>query len=147
MFLSLYIQAAVVWNFCLIGNIRHNFLIPRMIKSVPMPIQTPDLHRVYYIFHIGESRWLSGVRGVSKACRITAKPGNILNLWCQLSFLAFNESYGLRIKRKHNKIWTRNEILILRFRVNNIRSNRGGIVKFFIKTSQSAKKCIICTLI
>ena len=42
-------KAAIVSNFCLIGNIHHNFLIPRMIESVPktfMPIQTPDLHRV-----------------------------------------------------------------------------------------------------
>ena len=33
----------------LIGNIHHNFLVPRMIESDPktfMPIQTPDLHRV-----------------------------------------------------------------------------------------------------
>ena len=42
-------KAAVIFNFCLIGNIHHNFLVPRMIESVPetfMPIQTPDLHRV-----------------------------------------------------------------------------------------------------
>ena len=42
-------KAAVIFNFCLIGNIHHNFLVPRMIESAPktfMPIQTPDLHRV-----------------------------------------------------------------------------------------------------
>ena len=44
-----YKKAAVIFNFCLIGNISHNFLIPRMIELVPktfMPIRTPDLHRV-----------------------------------------------------------------------------------------------------
>ena len=38
-------KAAVIFNFCLIGNIRHNFLVPRMIETAPktfMPIQTPD---------------------------------------------------------------------------------------------------------
>ena len=33
----------MISNFCLIGNIRHNFLVPRMIESAPktfMPIQT-----------------------------------------------------------------------------------------------------------
>ena len=42
-------KAAVIFNFCLIGNINHNFLVPIMIESAPktfMPIQTPDLHRV-----------------------------------------------------------------------------------------------------
>jgi hypothetical protein len=42
-------KAAVIFNFCLIGNIHYNFLVPRMIESAPktfMPIQTPDLHRV-----------------------------------------------------------------------------------------------------
>ena len=42
-------KAAVIFNFCLIGNIHHNFLVPRMIESAPktfMPIQTPDLDRV-----------------------------------------------------------------------------------------------------
>ena len=42
-------KAAVFWHFYLIGNIRHNFLVPRMIASNPktfMHIQTPDLHRV-----------------------------------------------------------------------------------------------------
>ena len=42
-------KAAVIFNFCLIGNIHHSFLVPRMIESAPktsMPIQTPDLNRV-----------------------------------------------------------------------------------------------------
>ena len=44
-------KAAVVFNFCLIGNIHHNFLVPRMIELARktfmiMPIQTLDLHRV-----------------------------------------------------------------------------------------------------
>ena len=42
-------KAAVVSNFCLIGKIRHNFLVPKMIESACktfMPIQTLDLHRV-----------------------------------------------------------------------------------------------------
>ena len=42
-------KAAVIFNFCLIGNIHHSFLVPRMIESAPktfMPIQTPDLDRV-----------------------------------------------------------------------------------------------------
>ena len=36
-------------NFCFIGNIRHNFLVPRIIETTPktfMPIQIPDLHSV-----------------------------------------------------------------------------------------------------
>ena len=44
-------KAAVVLNFCLIGNIRHNFLVPRMIelgRKTFMHIQTLDLHRVKY---------------------------------------------------------------------------------------------------
>ena len=44
-----YKKAAVVSNFCLIGKIHHNFLVPRMIELVPkifMPIQTLDLHWV-----------------------------------------------------------------------------------------------------
>ena len=44
-----YKKAARIFNFCLIGNICHNFLVPRMIESAPktfMPIQTSDLHRV-----------------------------------------------------------------------------------------------------
>ena len=39
----------MTFNFCLIGNISHNYLVPRMIESAPktfMPIQTPDLDRV-----------------------------------------------------------------------------------------------------
>ena len=39
----------MILDFCLFGNIRHNFLVPRIIKSAPktfMPIQIPDLHRV-----------------------------------------------------------------------------------------------------
>ena len=42
-------KAAVVSNFCLIGKIHHNFLVPRMIElgcKTFMPIQTLDLHRV-----------------------------------------------------------------------------------------------------
>ena len=44
-------KAAVVLNFCLIGKIRHNFLVPRMIESARktfMPVQTLNLHRVIY---------------------------------------------------------------------------------------------------
>ena len=36
-------------NFCLIGKIRHNFLVPRMIESACktfMPIPTLDIDRV-----------------------------------------------------------------------------------------------------
>ncbi len=39
----------MVSNFCLIGKIRHNFLLPRVIelgRKTFMPIQTLDLHRV-----------------------------------------------------------------------------------------------------
>ena len=36
-------KAAVVSNFCLIGKIRHNFLVP---SKTFMPIQTLGLHRV-----------------------------------------------------------------------------------------------------
>ena len=39
----------MVSNFCLIGKIHHNFLVPRMIElgcKTFMPIQTLDLHRV-----------------------------------------------------------------------------------------------------
>ena len=42
-------KAAIIPHFCIIGNIHHNFLVPRMIELAPkifMPIQTPDLHRV-----------------------------------------------------------------------------------------------------
>ena len=66
-----------------------------------------------------------------------------VNLWCKLSYPAFDELYGLGIKRKVIKIWTKHEILILKFRVTDIRSNRGHKVKIFIKNSWSAKKCII----
>jgi len=40
----------VIFNFCLIGNIRHNFLVTRMIESASMtfmPIHTQDLNRVH----------------------------------------------------------------------------------------------------
>ena len=40
-------KAAVVSDFCLIGKIPHNFLVPRMIELACkffMPIQTLDLH-------------------------------------------------------------------------------------------------------
>ncbi len=43
-------KAAVVSNFCLIGKLRHNFLVPRMNELAPktfMSIQTPDLHSVH----------------------------------------------------------------------------------------------------
>ena len=46
-------KAAVLLNFSLIGKIRHNFLVPRMIElayKTFMPIQTLFLHRVDY-FH------------------------------------------------------------------------------------------------
>ena len=42
-------KAAVVSNFCLIGKIHHNFLVPKMIEfghKTFMLIQTLDLHRV-----------------------------------------------------------------------------------------------------
>ena len=42
-------KAAVVSNFCLIGKIRYNFLVPRMIELAPktfMPIQTQGIDRV-----------------------------------------------------------------------------------------------------
>ena len=42
-------KAAVVSNFCLLGRIHHNFLVPRMIelgRQTFMSIQTLDLHRV-----------------------------------------------------------------------------------------------------
>ena len=42
-------KAAVVSNFCLIGKIHHNFLVPRMIElgcKISMLIQTLDLQSV-----------------------------------------------------------------------------------------------------
>ena len=42
-------KAAVVSNFCLIGKILHNCLVPKMIESACktfMPVQTLDLHKV-----------------------------------------------------------------------------------------------------
>ena len=42
-------KAAVVSNFCLVGKIHLNFLVPKMIelgRKTFMPIQTLDLHRV-----------------------------------------------------------------------------------------------------
>ena len=42
-------KAAVISNFCLIGKICHDFLVPTMIKlgcKTFMPFQTSDLHRV-----------------------------------------------------------------------------------------------------
>ena len=42
-------KAAVIFNFCLFGNICNNFLVPRMIESACktfMPIPTLDLDRV-----------------------------------------------------------------------------------------------------
>ena len=42
-------KAALVSNFCLIGKIRQNFLLPRVIElgcKTFMPFQTLDLHRV-----------------------------------------------------------------------------------------------------
>ena len=44
-----YKKAAVVSNFCLIGKICHDFLVPTMIElgcRTFMPFQTSDLHRV-----------------------------------------------------------------------------------------------------
>ena len=44
--------AAVLLNFCLIGKIRHNFLVPTMTETVCktfMPIQTLVLHTAYYL--------------------------------------------------------------------------------------------------
>ena len=43
------IKAALVSNFCLIGKIHHDFLVPSMIElgcKTFMPFQTSDLHRV-----------------------------------------------------------------------------------------------------
>ena len=43
-------KAAVVSNFCLIGKIHHNFLVPKMIelgRKTFLPFQSLDLHRVY----------------------------------------------------------------------------------------------------
>ena len=40
-------KANVVSNFCLIGKVHHNFLVPKMIeleRKTFMPIQTLDLH-------------------------------------------------------------------------------------------------------
>ena len=45
---GLFKKAAVVSNFCLIGIIHHNFLVPKMIElgsKAFMLIQTQDLHR------------------------------------------------------------------------------------------------------
>ena len=42
-------KAAVIFNFCLIGNTCHNFLVPRMIEQPPLTfisIQTPNLLKV-----------------------------------------------------------------------------------------------------
>ena len=42
-------KAAVILDFCLFGNIRRNFLVPRIIESAHKtfrPIQLPDLQRV-----------------------------------------------------------------------------------------------------
>ena len=39
----------IMIDFCLFGNIPHDFLVPRIIESAPktfMSIQIPDLHRV-----------------------------------------------------------------------------------------------------
>ena len=57
-------KAAVILNFFLIVNIRHNFLVPRMIESAPktfMPIQTPDLHGVACIT-FKELKWMPNNR-------------------------------------------------------------------------------------
>ena len=39
-------KAAVVSNFCLIGKIHHNFLVPKMIELDFHAYSDPDLHRV-----------------------------------------------------------------------------------------------------
>ena len=47
-------KAAVVSNFCLIGKIPHNFLVPRMIElgcKTFVPIQTLDLHSITINFY------------------------------------------------------------------------------------------------
>ena len=47
-------KPAVVSNFCLIGKIHHNFLVPKMIelgRKTFMLIQTLDLHRVNQSSH------------------------------------------------------------------------------------------------
>ena len=52
-------KAALLSNFCIIGKIHHNFLVPRMIElgcKTFMPIQTFDLHRV--ILSVIRSKWL-----------------------------------------------------------------------------------------
>ena len=53
---------AVISNFCLIGNIRHNFLVPRMIELLGcqtfMPIQTLELHKVIYPIYL-RNLWMA----------------------------------------------------------------------------------------
>ena len=52
-------KGAVVLNFCLFGKIHQNFLVPRMIESVPktfMPIQTLVLHSELIELQIGWSQ-------------------------------------------------------------------------------------------
>ena len=47
--ISIIKKTAVILDFCLFGNIHHNFVVPRIIESAPKtftPIQIPDLHRV-----------------------------------------------------------------------------------------------------
>jgi len=68
-------KAAVVSNFCLIGKICHDFLVPTMIelgRKTFMPFQTSDLHRVFRIklwlkfsFEIGFFKLASHICGVS----------------------------------------------------------------------------------
>ena len=51
-------KAAVVSNFCLIGKISHDFLVPKMIESSCknfMPIQTLNLDLKHNIFCLGEN--------------------------------------------------------------------------------------------
>ena len=45
----------IMIDFCLFGNIPHDFLVPRIIESAPktfMSIQIPDLHRVGHKYKI-----------------------------------------------------------------------------------------------
>ena len=73
-------KAALVSNFCLIGKIRHNFLIPRMIElgcKTFMHIQTFDLHRVIIVsYRYSFLRLIFQRSKIHANCKVT----NIANL-------------------------------------------------------------------
>ena len=57
-------KAAVVSNFCLIGKIHHNFLVPNMIelgRKTFMPIQTLDLQSAKSAFVLYFCKHLRGL--------------------------------------------------------------------------------------